>query len=159
MLTDTHKAFLDRATAEAIKANHPFAMMAAAEAALESGFGTSELAARDNNLFGTKQHRHPAYGTIILPTREFLDGKWIATSASWVKYPDWRAAFADRFATIERLSKIYRHYAAALAATDPQTYVQQVSLTWSTDPARAAKVLTIYQAYVAEKKNEGSTTA
>src|SRR5579872_3135182 len=157
MLSDTHKAFLDRATAEAIKANHPFAMAVAAEAALESRFGESELAAKDFNLFGCKQHKHPIYGTIVLPTREYLDGKWVPTSAQWVKYLDWRACFADHLATLERLSKVYKHYAAALAAKDPQTYVQQVSLTWSTDLARGAKVLTIYQEYVAGKKNQENT--
>ncbi len=154
MLSPEHKAFLDRAAEAAIKANHPFAPMAACEAALESGFGASLLASADNNLFGMKQHRHPAYSTVNMPTRECLDGKWITTSSQWVKYPDWRACFADRLATLERLSKVYSHYAAALAATDPQTYIQQVSLTWSTDPGRAGKVLSIYQEYVAGKNQE-----
>lgn len=151
MLSEEHVSFLDRATEAAIKANHPFATMAACEAALESGFGTSLLASADFNLFGMKQHRHPIYSTINLPTREFLDGHWISTTSQWVKYPDWRACFADRLATLERLAKVYTHYAAALAAKDPQTYIQQVSLTWSTDPGRAGKVLAIYQEYVAGK--------
>lgn len=140
--------FLDRARAEAIKANHPFAAMAAAEAALESNWGNSELAKEANNLFGMKQHAHPVCGTINLPTKEFLDGKWMACTSQWVEYPDWRACFADRLATLERLSNAYPHYKAALEAQDAETFVRQVSLTWSTDPNRADKVLSIYQEYL-----------
>lgn len=143
------RQFLDRATAEAIKANHPFPQMAAAEAALESSWGNSALARDGNNLFGMKQHAHPVCGTMTLPTKEFLDGKWIACSSQWVKYPDWRACFADRLATLERLSNAYPHYAAALGAPDAQTYIAEVSKTWSTDPDRGKKVFSIYQEYKA----------
>ncbi len=145
------RGFLDRATAEAIRANHPFARMAAAEAALESNYGISQLAREGNNLFGMKQHNHPTFGTLNLPTREFEDGKWIQVpGVDWVKYPDWRACFADRLSTLERLSNLIPHYAAALRAPDAQTYVTEVSKSWSTDPARGAKVLSIYQEYQKE---------
>jgi flagellum-specific peptidoglycan hydrolase FlgJ len=147
-MNDLQRQFLDRATAEAVKANHPFPRMAACEAALESTWGHSHLALEANNLFGTKQHAHPVYGTMTLPTHEFLDGKWIACSANWVKYPDWRACFADRLATLERLSNAYPHYAAALRATDARTFVTEVSKTWSTDPNRALKVLGVYEEYL-----------
>jgi flagellum-specific peptidoglycan hydrolase FlgJ len=133
--------------------------MAACEAALESSWGNSQLARDDFNLFGMKQHAHPVFGTMTLPTREWIgkekdtqDGNpdgWIQVTASWVKYPDWRACFADRLATLERLSNVLPHYKAALEAPDAQTYITEVSKTWSTDPRRAEKVLSIYQEYVA----------
>jgi len=123
--------------------------MAACEAALESSWGNSQLARDGNNLFGTKQHIHPVCGTLTLPTKEFLDGKWIACSAEWVSYPDWAACFADRMATLERLSNKYPHYKAAIDAADPETFVREVSKSWSTDPARADKVLSIYHDYLA----------
>jgi flagellum-specific peptidoglycan hydrolase FlgJ len=151
-MNDLQRQFLDTATAHAVKANHPFPQMAACEAALESAWGHSELAREENNLFGMKQHSHPIYFTMTLPTREWcgsaLDGRWVACSANWVKYPDWRACFADRLATLERLSNAYPHYAAALKATDAKTYINEVSKSWSTDPARAAKCLDIYQEYI-----------
>jgi flagellum-specific peptidoglycan hydrolase FlgJ len=140
-------SFLDRATAEAVKANHPFPRMAACEAALESSWGNSALALDGHNLFGMKQHTHPVYGTMTLPTREFIGGDWIMVNAGWVSYPDWRACFCDRLATLERLSNAYPHYKAALNAPDAQTYILEVSQTWSTDPDRAKKVLSIYQEY------------
>lgn len=148
-MNDAQRNFLNLATAAAVKANHPFAQMAACEAALESGWGNSELARESNNLFGMKQHAHPIYGTMTLPTREFLKGEWVPCSANWVKYPDWRACFCDRLATLERLSNAYPHYKAALDAKDAKTYIAEVSESWSTDLLRGLKVLNIYQEYIA----------
>jgi flagellum-specific peptidoglycan hydrolase FlgJ len=147
-MTDAQREFLDKASAAATQSTHPFPRMAASEAALESGYGLSGLASEDNNLFGMKQHMHPEYGTVSLPTREFEKGEWVEVSANWVKYPDWTTCFFDRLSTLVRLSNVYPHYAAALHATDALTFVQEVSQTWSTDPGRAEKVLAIYNAYV-----------
>ena len=149
-MNNLQRAFLLAATAEADKANHPFPAMAAAEAALESNYGNSQLAREANNLFGMKQHAHPVFGTMTLPTHEFLSGEWTAVSANWVEYPDWASCFADRLATLQRLANVYPHYAAALTAPDPESYIAQVSLTWSTDPNRAAKVLSIYKEFQSE---------
>jgi flagellum-specific peptidoglycan hydrolase FlgJ len=121
--------------------------MAACEAALESNWGNSVLARDGQNLFGMKQHKHPVYGTMTLPTREFLNGDWLTVNSGWVNYPDWRACFADRLITLERLSNAYPHYAGALRAPDAPTYISEVSKTWSTDPDRGKKVLSIYQEY------------
>jgi flagellum-specific peptidoglycan hydrolase FlgJ len=156
-MNDLQRAFLTKATAEAAKVNHPFPRMAACEAALESAWGNSALAREANNLFGMKQHCHPIYGTMTLPTREFVgkekdaqdgicDG-WIAVNANWVSYPGWAECFADRLATLQRLSNAYPHYAAALRATDAKTYVAEVSKSWSTDPDRAKKVIAFYDQF------------
>lgn len=150
-MNSVQRQFLDLASAQAVKANHPFPQMAACEAALESSWGHSELAREANNLFGMKQHAHAIYGTMTLPTREFIDGQWKACSANWVKYTDWRGCFADRLATLERLSNAYPHYKAAIDAKDVRTYITEVSKTWSTDPNRAAKCLDIYAEYIAAK--------
>jgi flagellum-specific peptidoglycan hydrolase FlgJ len=143
-MNDLQRQFLEKATAEAVKANHPFPRVAACEAALESSWGNSALARYGCNLFGMKQHAHAIYGTMTLPTREFLNSAWTVVSAQWVKYPDWRACFADRLATIERLANAFPHYARALQAPDAQSYITEVSQTWSTDPDRAKKVFSIY---------------
>jgi len=147
-MNQQQRAFLDRARAEAVRANHPFAAMAACEAALESNWGNSELARAGNNLFGMKKHCHEIYGTMNLPTREFIGGEWKQVEAAWICYPDLRACFCDRLATLERLSNAFPHYKAALNAADAETYVTEVSKTWSTDPARYTKVLSIYQEYL-----------
>lgn len=143
--------FLAAAASAATVASHPFPEMAACEAALESNYGNSALVREANNLFGMKQHAHPIYGTMNLPTHEFENGEWIQTVSQWVVYPDWASCFADRLATLQRLSNAFPHYKAALDAPDATTYITEVSKTWSTDPGRAEKVLSIYQEYLANK--------
>jgi flagellum-specific peptidoglycan hydrolase FlgJ len=150
-MNDHQLEFLDKAAAEAERAHHPFPKMAAAEAALESTFGVSEIARDANNLFGMKQHRHPIYGTMTLPTREHSANGWEVIDAYWVKYPDWSSCFADRLSTLGRLSPVYIHYRRALDATNPVTYATEVSKTWSTDPDRGKKVISIYNDYLAAK--------
>lgn len=146
-MTDQEKDFIRDAAAGAQNAGHPFPVMAACEAALESGYGGSELARKAYNLFGMKQHAHPQFGTLALPTKEFLDHKWIAVTAEWVRYPDLKSCFADRLNTLQRLANAYPHYAAALRAKDATTFVTEVSRSWSTDPERAKKVLAIYSQF------------
>jgi flagellum-specific peptidoglycan hydrolase FlgJ len=138
--------FIAKTTIAATASQHIFPKMAACEAALECGYGTSGLAKIDNNLFGMKQHAHPIFGTHNLPTKEFLDGAWVVVLAHWVHYPTIVDCFTDRMNTLRRLAPHYPHYAAALAATDPITYVTEVSKTWSTGPKRGAEVIAIYNA-------------
>lgn len=138
------KGFLSKCKQAAMNIGMSWPGYVAAEAALESAYGTSDLAAEDFNLFGMKQHRHPIYGTVNLPTREFLHGEWEKVMAPFVKYPDWETCLRDRMATLTRLAPAYPHYAAALAAGDGPTFIRELSKTWSTDPERADKILKIY---------------
>lgn len=155
-MNSSQKAWLDQISKAAENAGVKFPTMQACEAALESGYGNSGLAKRANNLFGTKQHSTPIYETLTIPTKEFLKGTWVTVDANWVKYPDLTASFKDRTDTLTRLSAAknndgtlkYPHYAAALAAADAKVFVREVSQTWSTDPQRAEKVISIFEAYI-----------
>lgn len=144
VLSNAQLSFVRNISAGASESSHCWPQMAAAEAALESGFGTSGLAVHDNNLFGMKQHVHPIFGTENIPTKEFLHGDWEVVEASWIIYPDLKSCFDDRMNTLDRLKNVYPNYAHALMATDQFTYVLDVSATWSTDPNRADKVIAIY---------------
>ncbi len=141
--------FLLPAYQAAVKANHIFPAFAACEAALESGWGHSALSVEANNLFGQKQSHPPVEGTMTLDmtTREYLHGQWVTVQASWTKFPDWSACFVARMQLLERLSADYPHYAAALQASNGEQFITEVSITWSTDPQRAGKVLSIYDAH------------
>lgn len=149
--------FLAKAAAAARAAGHLFPEYAACEAALESGWGMSHLAAEANNLFGQKQAHPPLAGTdtISLPTREFLHGAWIAVQANWVRFADWAACFRERMALLQSLSAAYPNYKAALTATTGEQFVTEVSKTWSTDPDRAGKVLAVYDCH--RKALEGNS--
>ncbi len=141
--------FLARAYQAARTAHHVFPELAACEAALESGWGRSKLAVEANNLFGQKQS-HPAVAgteTLSMPTREFLHGHWMTVVASWAKFAGWDECFAARMALLKRLSRDFPHYQEALDASTAEQYVLAVSQSWSTDPERAGKVLSIYDAH------------
>lgn len=156
-MSQANQDFITNAVAAAEAAGHIFPQMAACEAAVESAgklpdgsyqYGYSQLARLYNNLFGTKQHQHPEYGTINLPTKEYSSVKgWYVINSAWVVYPTVMASFEDRMGTLERLKGVYPHYQAALIAPDPFTYVEQVSLTWSTGPERAQECINIYKQY------------
>ena len=141
--------FLLRASHAAQEAQHLFPEFAACEVALESGWGHSALAAEANNLFGQKQSHPPLIGTetLTMPTREFLQGHWVTVAANWVKFADWSACFSARMQLLERLRATDACYAAALDAANGEDFILAVSKSWSTDPQRAGKVLSIYDAH------------
>jgi flagellum-specific peptidoglycan hydrolase FlgJ len=149
LITPEQQAFLEKAYAAAVKAAHVFPAMAASEAALESTWGTSQLALLGNNLFGAKQQVHPEFATIHLPTREFLNHAWTTVDAAWCSYPDFETSFFARMDTLRRLAPTYPHYAFAVEAKDPWAYIHEVSQSWSTDPDRADKVGQIYRLHAA----------
>lgn len=146
-MNPVYKTWLFNTAAQAASGGHIWSQYAACEAALESNYGQSQLALKGNNLFGQKYRQGCPYGELDLPTREFLNGEWVNTTAHWIAYPDIATCFRDRMATLARLRNGYPHYGNALNATDGVTYVREVSQTWSTDPTRADKVLSIYTEY------------
>jgi flagellum-specific peptidoglycan hydrolase FlgJ len=144
-MTPAELQFVLKAEEQASASGHIFPKMAACEAAEESKYGQSLLAIQDNNLFGLKLHAHNEYGRCVLPTREFENSEWVEVAgASFEKYDNWQDCFSDRMATLCRLAAVYPHYAAALHASDDQTYVAEVSKTWSTDLRRAETIEAIY---------------
>lgn len=124
-----------------------FPQAQACEAMVESSWLTSELGVKYRNLFGVKQHAHPLYGTVNLPTREFLHGGWVIQDDDFVVYPSLAACFEDRAKTLQRLAPNYPHYAAALRAATPEDFLTQVSLTWSTGPTRGKTCIEILHAH------------
>lgn len=147
MATPAQVAALVKVYAAAEESHCIYADAQTCEAMLESTWLTSQLAVEDNNLFGMQQHEHPIYGTVNLPSREFLHGAWQKVNENFVKYPDLASCFADRMATLNRLAPEYQHYAAALAATTPEEFLTQVSLTWSTGPQRGEECIEILHAH------------
>lgn len=128
-------------------AGHIFPAAAACEAALESGWGTSECYRLANNVFGEKQTVHAVYPSITLPTIEIIRGERVRMQAEWIKFPSLEESFRYRMATLLRLADTYPHYRDALSAKDEIEYLIAVSFSWSTDPQRAAKCMEIYNAH------------
>src|SRR6266571_2020086 len=151
-----HVEIIKQWAAQAKDAGHPFPEAAACEAALESAYGKSYLAVQGLNLLGMKQHKQPLFETLTLPTREATGKKDLlgnpvfeTIQAPFIKYPSLKDCFADRLATLERLAPEpgFTRYKIALNATTPEGFVTNVSLKWSTDPNRGAKVLAILKQF------------
>ena len=143
MTTEIQLAFLRKAYSAALISGHIFPGVAAAEAALESAWGTSGLALKANNLFGLKKAQNWLGQTVSILTREYLSGKWITVPAQWPVFASWQECIAARMATLNRVGV----YADALKATTPEEFITRVSAHWATDPDRATKVLAIYHAH------------
>lgn len=126
---------------------HIWPAMAACEACLETGWLSSDLGNDYNNLFGQKQSLDPIYLTVRMPTQEDIGGKVVDLWASFVWFPTKAVAFTERMNLLVRLQDEYPDYKCALHAADQETYITEVSKTWSTDPLRAQKVLEIYNAH------------
>lgn len=153
--------FISAATIAARDAGHVFPVMAACEAALESAYGCSKLAKEGHNLFGTKQHATtPVYNTLLLPTQEWDrgSGRMVDTVARWVMYPDSITCMRDRMATLRRLAPQYLHYRLALDSSGDEDYVKEVSQTWSTDPKRADKCISIFRNYSRQVQSQSTQT-
>lgn len=149
--------FLRAACEAALAAGHVWPEYAACEAALESAkkgaFGESRLALEANNLFGQKQgkRRKLPYPTVSWNTWEDLNGPApggdVIQRQEFLKFPDWQTCFKERMALLHALAPACPNYAAALAAPTGDQFIFAVSRTWSTDPARATKVLRIFRDY------------
>lgn len=119
--------------------------VAAAQAALESGWGRSQLARKYNNLKGVKAGSSWAGKTVELPTREVLNGQWVTTTAIWRVYDSWEHAFADYGELIRR---VYPH--AAEVADDAKAFLEALTsgrLKYATDPNYTQKIWRIIRDY------------
>jgi len=113
-----------------------------AQAALESGFGGSELSRVANNYFGIKVR--PGGEAIELPTVEYVDGAPVHSTARFAKYASMAECFADRDRMIASLAA---YSEARAAARDPEAFVHAFARHWATDPSYAEKLLEVYRGH------------
>lgn len=108
-----------------------------AEAALESGWGKSQLAQEAFNLFGVKADPSWHGEVLSLPTREYLHGKWIMVQARWRKYSDWSGSIGDHAAFLRSNPR----YSTAFQTTDAIAFTRAIAEAgYATDPNYAKKI-------------------
>ena len=117
--------------------------LVAAQAALESGWGGSGLTSKANNLFGMKAGSAWTGSTLVLPTAEFINGKWITVNAVWRKYGSWSASIEDHGKLIASLSR----YSKVVGETDYATACRAIKAAgYATDPDYPAKLIATIKA-------------
>lgn len=126
--------------------SHIAASLTIAQAALESGWGNSGLTVKANNLFGIKG-KGPA-GSLPFRTTEYRDGQAVQVSAQFRAYNNWGESVADHSQLITRgVSWNPKLYSKAIGV-DGKTAAREIAAAgYATDPAYAAKLIQIMDAY------------
>lgn len=138
------KAISPSAQASAAKTKIP-ASFTIAEAALESGWGTSQLAAQGFNLFGVKADKAWKGDTLTMRTREFLKGEWVIVPALWRKYADWLGCIEDHAAF---LLANPRYKAAFALCGDVHAFTAAIAAAgYATDPHYADKIMAVIHSH------------
>ena len=139
------QAFISAVAPGALEAQHRYGVPAAvtiAQAIDESGWGQSELAARDHNLFGIKG-TGPA-GSVPLPTQEYVNGQPVSTSASFRAYHDVAESIDDHGRLLARSG----YYQQAMGdRTHPDKFAAALTGVYATDPNYGANLISLMRRY------------
>ena len=121
----------------------------AAQAILESGWGSSELAmAPNNNLFGIKDSEDWNGEIVTVPTQEYVNGDYITVNAAFRKYTSWNDSVVDhaKFFTSTEWRK--NNYRKVVNETDYRIAAQELkNVGYATDPSYAGKLISLIEAY------------
>ena len=121
----------------------------AAQAILESGWGSSELAkAPNNNLFGIKDSEDWNGEIVTVPTQEYVNGDYIKINAAFRKYTSWNDSVVDhaKFFTSTEWRK--NNYRKVVNETDYRIAAQELkNAGYATDPSYAGKLIRLIEAY------------
>ncbi len=143
--TRAQQAFIAEVAPGAVAAQRKYGVPAAvtiAQAIDESGWGRSELAVKDNNLFGIKG-TGPA-GSHLLPAREYENGQWITITAPFRVYRDVAESIDDH----GRLLATSPQYSQAMAVRDdPNAFAAALTGTYATDPHYGATLINLMRQY------------
>ena len=121
----------------------------AAQAILESGWGSSQLAkAPNNNLFGIKDSEDWHGEIVTLSTQEYLNGDYITVNAAFRKYASWNDSVVDhaKFFTSTEWRK--DNYRKVVNETDYRIVAQELkNAGYATDPNYPGKLIRLIEAY------------
>ena len=121
----------------------------AAQAILESGWGSSKLAkAPNNNLFGIKYSEDWNGEIVTVPTQEYLNSDYITVNAAFRKYASWNDSVVDhaKFFTSTEWRK--NNYRKVVNETDYRVAAQELkNAGYATDPNYPGKLIRLIEAY------------
>lgn len=150
----TREQFIQRIAPEAQaiqRQYHLRASISIGQAALESDWGHSELAFRYNNFFGVKASA--GMQSVNLPTKEYVNGKWITVDANFRVYDSFQESMIDHAILLTNGTTDNPHrYQTVIYANSVTTAVEGlVSGGYATDPDYAKKLMNIITVYKLEQ--------
>ncbi|HYB14118.1 MAG TPA: glucosaminidase domain-containing protein [Streptosporangiaceae bacterium] len=155
--TAVQQAFIGEVAPGAMAAQRDYGVPAAvtiAQAIDESGWGQSQLAAQDNNLFGIKGSG-PA-GSVLMPTQEFEDGQWVTINAPFRVYNSVAQSISDHTLLLATGSS----YKQAMAdRADPDAFASDLTGVYATDPTYGASLINIMRMYNLYRYDAGTQAA
>ena len=114
-----------------------------AQAALESGWGTSKTCVMASNLFNVKADKSWRGPIYRMASTEHLGGKDVLVPADWRMYPDWKSCLDDH----ARFFSENPRYAACFKETTGEDWARAVAAAgYATDPAYAGKLIATIRA-------------
>jgi len=143
--TAAQQAFISMVAPGAIAAEQRYGIPAAvtiAQAIDESGWGQSELATADHNLFGIKG-TGPA-GRDVRPTREYENGAWVTRTAPFRVYHNIAESIDDH----GRLLATGAAYQHAMASRHlPDAFAAALTGVYATDPHYGGNLIALMRLY------------
>jgi peptidoglycan hydrolase-like protein with peptidoglycan-binding domain len=134
------KMFIESVKEGAIKGHRKYNILPSitiAQAILESGWGTSQLALKANNLFGIKAFSSWTGKRITFPTKEWYDGKEQVVNAQFRAYDSFSESVEDH----NKLLSSSR-YKSVRDSKDYRTACREIfNCGYATDPAYSNKLI------------------
>jgi len=143
--TAAQQAFVSLVAPGAIAAQQRYGIPAAvtiAQAIDESGWGQSELATADHNLFGIKGIG-PA-GSDMRPTQEYENGIWVTRTAPFRVYHNIAESIADH-SQLLATGQAYQHAMAARHV--PDAFAAALTGVYATDPDYGSNLIALMRLY------------
>ena len=143
--TSAQQEFINEIAPGAIATQRKYGVPAAvtiAQAIDESGWGQSELASRDHNLFGIKGTG--SAGSDMQPTEEYENGKWVSVFAPFRVYHD----FAESINDHGELLATSGYYTRAMASRDdPDSFANALTGVYATNPGYGQDLIGLMRQY------------
>lgn len=146
----SREQFIARIAPEAQTLQTQYGVLASisiAQAALESNWGQSQLAAKYNNFFGVKAVGNTP--SVTLETQEYVDGQWVTIHAAFRHYATWQESMVDHAQLLAHgTTDNPQRYQAVITAQNYQNAAHAlVSGGYATDPSYATKIIEMIETY------------
>ena len=155
--TAAEQAFINGIAPGALAAQRQYGIPAAvtiAQAIDESGWGQSQLASQDNNLFGIKG-TGPA-GSVVRTTEEYENGQPVTVSAPFRVYSNVSQSISDHSLLLATGSAYQR---AMSDRRSPDAFANDLTGVYATDPSYGASLITIMRHYNLYRFDAGTPAA